>query len=446
MKKTYLLFCIAIILLSSCTKAYLDKKPDQSLLVPTTIEDFQAILDNYNVMNLAPTLNSVACDDYYISDDNFQSLLPDQRNSYLWNKDIFEGQTSSDWNIPYKQVFYSNVVLDGIEKLSVNAASQQSYNAIKGSALFYRAFAFYNQAQSFAAPYDAGTATSLPGIPIRLASDVNIKVGRGTLKETYDQIINDLTVAEGLLPELPSYKNRPGKTAGLALLARVYLSMKDYDNAGVFSDACLKRNAVLIDYSTLDTSAVRPFPDPLPNGNDEVIFQNDMIPYSFFTDGIINVDSVLYHSFNINDLRKPLFFYEVGPVGIFFTGYKGLCIDEQYLIKAESLTRKGDYVNGLKLLNTLLEKRWAKNTFKPFVASDATSALTIILIERRKELVGRDMRWTDLRRLNQYSGSVKTLTRIIAGKVYTLPANDKRYVFPIPDDEIQRSGIAQNDR
>jgi hypothetical protein len=68
------------------------------------------------------------------------------------------------------------------------------------------------------------------------------------------------------------------------------------------------------------------------------------------------------------------------------------------------------------------------------------------LLERRKELCFRGLRWQDLRRLNKEPEYAKTLTRKIDGITYTLPPNDPKYVFPIPPNVIALSGMQQNPR
>ena len=92
-------------------------------------------------------------------------------------------------------------------------------------------------------------------------------------------------------------------------------------------------------------------------------------------------------------------------------------------------------------------KRWSnKVSFPQFAANDPDEALSLILQERRKELVYRNLRWTDLRRLNLEPKFAKSIKRTIKGTEYILEPNDGRYVFAIPDDEIKISGIEQNMR
>jgi hypothetical protein len=68
------------------------------------------------------------------------------------------------------------------------------------------------------------------------------------------------------------------------------------------------------------------------------------------------------------------------------------------------------------------------------------------LAERRKELIYRGIRWSDLRRLNRDSRFGIILTKTLNGVTYSLLPNDKRYVLPIDEIEIRLSGIQQNNR
>jgi hypothetical protein len=103
----------------------------------------------------------------------------------------------------------------------------------------------------------------------------------------------------------------------------------------------------------------------------------------------------------------------------------------------------------MKYLNDLLRTRWAKNSdgttkYVDQTASDETDALKKIFSERRKQLILRNLRWSDLRRLNLDPRFAVTLTRTIGGTTYTLEPNSFKYTFPIPQDIIQQTGMAQN--
>jgi hypothetical protein len=97
-------------------------------------------------------------------------------------------------------------------------------------------------------------------------------------------------------------------------------------------------------------------------------------------------------------------------------------------------------------LNTPLQNRWLQGTFTAVCAASSASALDIILVERRKELAFRGLRWTDLRRLNKEGRNI-SLTRLLNGSVYQLNPNSPDYILPIPPDVLGfNPNIQQNPR
>jgi len=450
--------------LFSCHKSdFLDKKPSTDLVVPSTLDDFQALLDNDNVMRETPVLGEVSADNFYLLPDFWDGLNLKEKNAYIWlpgNADIFYGGQGGveDWNIPYQQVFYCNVILDALPKVDRTSMNSARWDAIKGAALFIKANAYYNIAQVFALPYDPGTAATDPGIPLRRTSDVNAPSDLSNLGGTYTEILNELQAASGLLPvDVPGLNlNRPSKPAALALLARVCLSMRDYPNAGLYADSCLQFPHTLLDYNTVNAGSLFPFNKPPV----EVLYQSRSLSTSKVLAGLIApgciVDSGLYQSYANGDLRKGVFFSVNGSglpnlkgsynASIF--PFTGLAIDEVYLIKAECLAREGNYMSAMQALNTLLQSRWVTSTYVQLNASSKEEALATILTERRKELPFRGLRWTDLRRFNK-EGTNYTLTRVINSQTYHLlpdyPGN-LFYILPIPPDVITISGMKQNPR
>lgn len=437
---------------SACQKGFLEVKPEKSLLVPGSLADFRALLDNLNVFNLSPGLPGIADGDFYTTGAGWTSYQSNaERNSYIWAADIFGTETSADWDIPYQQVFYSNVVLDGLGALPADSGGTE-FHAVKGTALFSRGTAFFNLAQVFCADYGSGEPE---GLPLRLSPDVTLRPRRATLQQTYAQVLSDLRASAALLPVSVNYKSRPSRAAALGMLARVYLAMGDYARAGAYADSCLQLNGSLLDYNTLDGAARRPFPRALPNGNNEVIWYCAAVPYSFNqSSSPTYADTLLYGSYGEGDLRKPLFFAAKPEGGFGFKGnysgvltlFSGLAADELYLVRAECRVRTGDTAGGMQDLNQLLARRYAAGRFVPLTAADEAVALELVLRERRKELLDRGTRWGDLRRLNREADAGATLLRELNGQAYRLEPNSARYVYPIPADEVQRSGIPQNVR
>jgi starch-binding outer membrane protein, SusD/RagB family len=451
---THVLCCL-MVFFSSCKKEWFDAKPNKSIVVPKTVEDYQAILDNNTTTSLfnynQPSLCEVSSGDYYLSFANWQGLnLAQDRNAYIWASDIYQGETNGyDWNSAYNVILNTNVVLEGIEKVSKTLSNEQAWNNVKGSALFYRSYMFYSLAQEFCKPFIQTTAMTDLGILLRTTSDINVKVGRSNVQQTYDQIINDLMSAKNFLPQTPTFPSRPSKNGVWALLARVYLSMENYDKAFMYADSCLQSSNTLLDFNTLSITAT----PALSRFNTGVIFYQLLQNFASFNCSApkLIVDSTLYQSYNFNDLRKNIYFTNISGLTSYkgyyhndFALFSGLATDEIYLIRAECYARKGNTAAALNDLNNLLQTRFKTGTFVPLTAVGSDEALTKILIERRKELVYRGLRWSDLRRLNRDPRFAITLTRVLNGQAYTLMPNDPKYIFPIPNIEITLNGIEQN--
>jgi hypothetical protein len=451
---------LMLLTLAGCESGFLDAVSDKKLLVPKTMDDLQSLLDNHSVMNQSPFMTQISADDFYSTDQGLQARELVERNSYLWADDLYEGTPDLNWNRLYEQVFYANVVLEGIESLAESEKTSQRASQIKGAALFYRAFSLHHLAAGYTLPYVQANAASDPGVPVPLSADVNEKRVRGSVEKTYGQITSDLLSAAELLPEIVSMKSRPSKPAALALLARVYLSMHRYGQALESARQCLAASGQLLDYNTLTAdpvSAVRPFPDVFSAAsNPEVIFYSPLINVGFLTAVTTIIDSTLFKSYQDGDLRRSLFFVNRGNGVINFKGsysgrspvttFAGLATDEVYLIAAECQARLGDSPAASVLINTLLAKRYKTGRYQVFTSGASEQLLEFILTERRKELVGRAVRWNDLRRLNSEPQWQDTLIRVHDGKRIVLLPNAAKYTFPIPDQEIQLSGFMQNPR
>ncbi|WP_158995621.1 RagB/SusD family nutrient uptake outer membrane protein [Mucilaginibacter sp. L196] len=195
---------------------------------------------------------------------------------------------------------------------------------------------------------------------------------------------------------------------------------------------------------------------PFPEFNKEVVFSTALISYiSFYPTLDLIVDSTLYKSYNSNDLRPSFYFFTNRRKNIAFQGsytglysyfFGGIATDEIYLIRAECYARASNTTAALNDLNTLLQTRYLTGTFTNLTASSADAALALILAERRKELCFRNLRWSDLRRLNKDPRFQVTLTRTVNGQLITLPPNSPKYVLPLDPIETTTGGLEQNPR
>jgi len=447
--------------LCSCKKSYFDKKPSTNILTPKTLPECQQLLENIFVLPKTGALAQLSCDDYYYPTyQSWQATVSNtERNAYIWSKDIFGGETNrQDWNLPYKGVFYANNILKALDDIEIDSSNVLAWKSVRGWALFIRGYEFFDLVSNFSPAYDSSTASIDLGIPLKLKSGIDNIEQRSSVEKTFERILSDITEASTLLPVSvqPINRNRPSKTAAMALLGRIYLSMRKYGKAEIYADSCLQLYNALINYNTVSQTAATPF----SYSSDEIIFASNMYNYGVIEyDGGggsgISIDTILLNSYNtVNDLRYKIYFKKASPVYTYpkrgyvgggFSPFSGLATDEIYLIKSECAARRSDTAIALAFLNNLLSKRYLTGTYVRITTSSVQETLDKILLERRKELVWRGLRWNDIKRLNKEGANI-ILVRVLGGSTYTINPNDPRYVFPIPDDEILLSGIPQNTR
>lgn len=459
----YILLIACVLTTAACQK-YVDIKKSGSQSFIETTKDCQLLLDNYDLFNTNyPIDGEIAADDYYLDDNRYSSdvITLEDKGLYTWQPAAIRA-AATQWVASYNKIYHCNLVLEALEKIKGTDQPAVISN-LEGCALFLRAYALWPLAQVYIKPYGDATMQE-PGLPIHTRSDINDIPGRGTVKETYDAIVNDLTRAVSLLNNTSSIASRPNKAAALAMLARVYLSMEDYSNALSAADGALKLKSDLLDYNTPDLASYNPF----LRFNKEVIFhsvinhENSVLEVGFGDENKALIDPAIIGAYEHNDLRKQLLVKEnldvPQPSGTWrFIGnyegavgssalFNGIAVDELYLVRAECYARAGQTADAVNDMNTLLSTRWVTGTYVGFTAGNAADALNKILLERRKELLMRGLRWTDLRRLNKDSRFAKDLSRTVNGTLYTLPANDARYTLLIPQEVITNSKLPQNNR
>lgn len=445
-------------LLSSCQKDWLDQKPDSKLSTLDKIEDFQLLLDDRGNINATSNYAILGSNELYISEENIASLGATSRtyvDNYLWARNGFLSNSDNNW-ASYSVIYKTNFTISSLEQKFSGESSKALYRQVMGSAYFWRAFSYFDLAQSYCLPFDSATMNETAGIPLRTSTDITAKVERGNLREVYNLILSDFKTSVTYLQDsLPLYRTRPSKVAAYAMLMRVYLTMDDFKNALNCADSALKYSNKLLDFNTLNVSATASLAFPNFTLNPEVFLSANAKASTVLNMSFLRIDSTLYNSYDADDLRKNIYFRKREATAYSFRGtYDGTsdsrcltapAVDELYFTKAECLARLGSYGDALSIVNLVLAKRWKTGKFIPFVV-DPANMLSFILRERGKELVLRSTHWLDLRRLNKTTQFATTITRKYAGANYVLLPKSNLYAWPIPQDEVLYSGIAQNPR
>jgi len=430
------LICLTVLFLFSCND-FLDEKPDISWKEPQTLDDLQALLnDENNINGFLPSLGDIASDYYYLSEQNFNSRSENTRLLYSWNQDAL---TDNTWTFSMSQVFYSNLVLDNIDKVSLGSMSENDRKRIKGSAAFLRAMTYFQLAIIFSPQFKKGINENQTTIPIKKTPDIGEPIIFSTLGNLYDFIENDLRTAVELLPERQEISTRPTRLAAKALFSRFYLSLGNWERTSFYAGEAMKENVALLDFKDLPTGSQLPF----ERFNRETIFYSTISGNeSIFAPSIANVPQYLFDLFEEGDLRKTAFFTGSGDKITFkgsYTGvnnstlFGGLTSGELYLNYAEALIRLDKISKGLDVLSTFLKKRYVQDSFFNYSGLSKPEALDLIKKERLKELCFKGgIRWMDLKRYAAENSEPFVITRKVGEKSYQIDLSKNDTPFNLP--------------
>lgn len=425
-------------MIQSCEK-FLATKNSNKYAVPDKLQDLQALLDDESTMNTRRTagISQILSDDGFLSPDRYQLVLEENRDLYLWKP--FRSKHPNDWSLAYLPIYNANFCLDMIEDIPMTEHNKDSWRQVKGSAYFFRAYYHLNLLWAYCKAFDSETSERDRGIVLRLTSDFNEANRLSSVMEGYQQVILDALESARYLPDYSVNANRPSRAAAHALLARTYLSMRQYEEARAHAEQALALHPQLMDFSKPGDGINLNQTNRFTRFTKETIFYSSMSsslginsPASSF------VDTTLFDSYEVEDLRKKAFFFKVGNYNRFYGSYSeaigvlfsGLTSSEMYLIRAECRVRNGDVKGGMDDMRHLLLHR---NVTVDENEITAIEALNFVLEERRKELVWRGIRWSDIKRLNKEGRNIVLRRKLLDHDVTLLPNSDQ-YEIALPED------------
>lgn len=150
------------------------------------------------------------------------------------------------WNISYQGITRTNKLLTELEKSTIQWSSPALLNRTIGEALFLRALYYFNLVRQFG------------GVPLVLApvsSKDAVEIKRATETVIYDQITKDLTEAIVKLEQAREVEvnGRVSESAALALLGKVYLTLKNNEKAAEAFKKVIDKNkyVLLANYADL---------------------------------------------------------------------------------------------------------------------------------------------------------------------------------------------------
>jgi hypothetical protein len=415
-------FCFIAVI--ACKKFVEIAPPGTQVISSTVFQDSTtadaAIIGIYSKMMEANNLPMNGGYSLYtgLSSDELQNTTTNVTYDLFGNNTLSATSTdpsSQFWAVNYSYIYLINSVIEGATASNVLTDSQKGQ--LIGEAKFLRAFAYFY-------------LTNIYGkVPLVLTSDyrVNNKIQRTSPDTVYQQIVSDLLDAQSLLgtkyitsSSYSTARPRPNKYVATALLARVYLYMKEYAKAEAAATTLI--NNPLFSLVT-DVSKV------FLAGSSEAIWQ--LIPVSTTIntsegatfvpskDTILPVfvlRSGLLTSFENIDQRKtywtktnivkisgvPTNFtypykYKIRSGGTPYGEYNIVFrLSEQFLIRAEARARQSSITTALTDLNQVRNRAG----LNPASTGSVDSLLNMIEHENQVEFFAEwGHRWLDLKRL-----------------------------------------------
>ncbi|WP_294285049.1 RagB/SusD family nutrient uptake outer membrane protein [uncultured Chryseobacterium sp.] len=161
---------------------------------------------------------------------------PDNAKNFSSNY-IAAGDLETQWNKRYTVIGMANRVIRNIDNIQASAAVKDKY---LGEALFMSSRMYFELAYNY-----GNEKAGVPIVDRTQDPDPNPIPRAAHVMENYNYIVQDLKKAANLLPyqeQLPAKDyGRPHKAAAWALLAKVYLFMKDWQNAAFWANEVMTK-------------------------------------------------------------------------------------------------------------------------------------------------------------------------------------------------------------
>lgn len=481
---------LVMITSTACKKEYLETKPTDQVETETafsTTKNAWAALNGIHRTMFSQIFGvqsqggqsgnmlymDILGDDMVFNTSSSTWLLSEYR--WISHRDAQSNMLYYNYQFYYVIIGNANMILANIANAE---GSESDKAAIRGQALAYRAWAYFQMVQLFGERYVPGGQNNSLAVPLVLEPK-DTPTPRNTVAEVYVQINKDIDEA---IAALEGYKgaNKSHLTVNTAqgIKARIALVQGDWATAATAARAArtgytlMNNDQYLAGFNNYD--------------NPEWIWasriQSDQTSYfySFFAYMSANysstvirtspksISSTLYNTISETDVRKGVWDptgkdvsfptptttsirapymsrkFRVADPSLSIGDVPYMRAAEMYLIEAEALARSGDNAGAAQALYTL-----AVNRDPEYVLSTTTGEALIneILLQRRVELWGEGFRFYDLKRTNSpLNRNGANHNPSYSNGVLDVPANDSRWQFLIPQDEINFSNgvVVQN--
>lgn len=450
-KRKNLILLIGLVLigslpLGSCTKFLDGNLPKGTMLAPevfreerTALSAISGLYTSWEIyMDYRSTIHLGMYADELINTTNTENDRPFME-SFL-PEDLT--MMNSYWSALYQQVFRANSCIIGLENATELPPAVR--DQFLGEAIFFRAITYLQLIQLF------GDVPLVLGIDYR----VNAIMPRTPAEKVYEQIVTDLDRARGLLkPAYPTGRAvRANKWAATALLARVHLFTKNWEQAEKMANEVIQSGQYPTELPALNTVFLVNSQEAIlhletGSSSTHIMEASQLIPSSTTVIPTYILTDELLNSFQDGD-QRPVHWMGSNVVGgqryYYPAKYKNrtgttvvelymiLRLAEQYLIRAEALAQQGKLGGAISDLDQVRRRAGLPliQETQPNIGKEAL--LSAILEERRLEFFTElGHRWFDLKRTG------KADAVLTAQKPNTWDV--RGIVWPVPEDQLMRN-------
>lgn len=401
------------------------------------------------------------------------------------------------WLDTYRLINRANLLIEGIDKaVAAGKVTAVDTNKFKGEALFFRAISHFEMLKHFSKPiqvtgpelYDFGVPYMLKGSTNLQDAIGNATVDRETVEKTYVKVLADLDAAESLLSTKSSVY-RISKEAAIAYKTIVKLHKRDWPGVILEANKLDGKFNMEADPNTpwASNALNRESIFSIENSETNNPTTNGALPAMHGARNLIAISPVIWNnvSWLPTDKRRSSSMVLTPPPSLDPTKPTPIQ-NRKYCLKYKDVTNRSDAAPIIRYAEVLLNRAEAKarlgdasyladlnavrNRSLMNASSEAytagsfttmTSQVKAVLIERRIEFIGEGKRWGDIHRLinddlaptsgipqKHKNGvpkasdyNIGTPYVFASGDVAAIPYTDFRFLWPIPDSQVNVNTI-----
>lgn len=387
--------------------------------------------------------------------DELKSIATSNTTAVAFYKNAINNDQSTYWTDLYNKIYAVNAAIEGIESTPAVLYNKSQW---LGESYFTRALCYFTLVNFY------GDA------PLALTTNyqVNSTLARSPQADVYQQMVKDLKQAQALLSAdykdgygtITTARVRPNKAVATALLAKVYLYMKDWSNAEAEATTILTnpvfRLSGLAQTFIADNGSNKETIWAIANENDKRVneygFYNNGMPATTSKDPAVGyvvlaaISDTLAKSFEPGDgrftnwVRSTLYTGVTPNITYYFPNkYKSSAVGgersvylrmaEMFLIRAEARAQRSNFSGAASDIDSIRLRAGLPVT----TANTLPTLLAAIAQERKVELFTEfSHRFYDMKRTEVIDGVMANIAPMKGGtwshfkQLFPLPVNDLR--------------------